>query len=49
MLASKKYEMEKDKILNCWIVWEVHRNYKVEVFRSKLKKDCKEWIRKKVK
>lgn len=40
----KKYEIEKDKILNCYIVWEVHKNYKVDVFKSKLKKDCKKWV-----
>ena len=38
-----KYEIEKDKILKCFIVWEVHRNYKVEVFRG-LKRECKQWI-----
>lgn len=44
MEVSKKYEIEKDNILKCWIVWEVHRNYKVDVFKSKRKRDCKEWI-----
>jgi hypothetical protein len=39
-----KYEIEKDKILNCYVVWEVHHNYKVDVFKSKLKKDCKKWV-----
>ena len=41
-----KYEIEKDKILGCWIVWEVHNNYKVDVYKSRLKRDCKNWIKK---
>lgn len=43
------YVIEKDNVLNCYIVWEVHKNYKIDRFRSKLKRDCKEWINKKVK
>lgn len=38
-----KYEIEKDIILNKYIVWEVHRNYMVEKFRGN-KKQCKEYI-----
>lgn len=40
------YEIEKDKILACWVVWEVHRNYKVEVYRAKTKRECKKFIEK---
>ena len=43
-----RYKIEKDKFLNCYIVWEVHRNYLVDVFRSKLKRDCKMWLEKEV-
>ena len=37
------YEIEKDNILNCFIVWEIHRNYKIDRFRG-LKRECKQWI-----
>lgn len=37
--------IEKDNILKCWIVWEVHRNYKIDRFHSKTKKGCKEWLK----
>lgn len=43
------YEIEKEKILNCWVVWEVHPNYKVDIFHAKTKKECKEQIKKEVK
>ncbi len=45
----KKYEIEKDLILGCWVVWECHRNYKIDRFQAKTKRECKEWINKKVK
>ena len=38
-----KYVIEKDKILNCYIVWEVHKNYMIDRFRG-LKKECKTWL-----
>jgi hypothetical protein len=41
-----KMIIEKDKILNCYIVWEVHLNYKIDRFRSKLKRECNEFIKK---
>ena len=34
------YKIEKDKILNLWVVWEKHLNAYVQVFTSKYKKDC---------
>lgn len=40
----KKYKIEKDPILKCYIVWEIHRNYIIEVFRG-YKYECEEWIR----
>ena len=51
----KNYSIEKDKILNCYLVWEVHPNYKEEAFRSKKKKlreqkqECKQWVEEKTK
>ena len=41
-----KYEIEKDTILKCWIVWEKHKNYSIDRFRAKTKKECKLWITK---
>ena len=40
-----KYEIEKDPYLNKFVVWEVHNNYKVEVYRNRLKRLCAEWIK----
>lgn len=40
----KNYSIEKDKILNCWIVWEIHPNYKVDIYHGRLKRDCKKWM-----
>lgn len=42
------YEIEKDTILNCFIVWEIHRNYRIDRFRG-LKRECKAWIAKNTK
>lgn len=39
-------EIEKDKYLNCWIVWECHQNYRVDIFHAKTKKECVEYVRK---
>ena len=41
----KKYEIKKDLILKCWLVWELHSKCKVEVFRSKYKKDCIKYVK----
>ena len=41
----KMYKIEKDKYLDCYIVWEIHTNYIIDIFRSKLKKDCKNFIK----
>ena len=38
-----KYIIEKDNILKCFIVWEVHQNYKIDRFRG-LKRECKKWL-----
>ena len=41
---KNKYEVVKDPYLNKFVVWEVHPNYKVEVYRHRLKWKCKDWI-----
>ncbi len=38
------YNIEKDKIVNKWIVWEVHPNYSVESYRGNTKKECEVWL-----
>lgn len=40
----KKYQIEKDKILKEWIVFERHGSLLIEVFKSKLKRDCTRWV-----
>lgn len=42
---TEKYKIEKDKILDQYIVWENHKNLKIEVYRDKLKKNCKLWVK----
>ena len=44
MEDNMKLEIEKDKILNCYIVWEIHTNYRIDRFRGK-KKECLAWIK----
>lgn len=39
-----KYLIQKDSILNCWVVWELYLNCKVDVFHGKTKKECKKWL-----
>ena len=39
-----KYEIEKDPYLNCYVIWEVHNNYKIDRYRAKLKRDCKKYL-----
>lgn len=43
-----RYEIEKDLILNTYIVWEVHRNYRVARYKG-FKYECKKWLEGKVK
>ena len=40
-----KYEIEKCKILNSWLVFERHGNLHFEVHRERTKKACQEWIK----
>lgn len=39
------YKIEKDKVLNMWVVWEKHLNINVQTFTSKYKKDCLNYIK----
>jgi hypothetical protein len=42
----KKYEIEKDKVLDMWVIWEnLTKNSKQMRFFSKLKKECKEKLK----
>ena len=36
--------IEKDKVLKCWIVWEIHHNYKIDRHHAKTKRECKTWL-----
>lgn len=38
------YKIEKEKILKFWIVWECHKNYRIDLHHSKLKKSAKKWM-----
>lgn len=38
-------KIEKDQIYNKWIVWMIERNSLVEMYKSKSKLDCKNYIR----
>lgn len=40
------FEIKKDIYINKWIVWEVHKNYQIDRFHAKTKKECKEWLKK---
>lgn len=42
-----EYKIEKDPCLNKYVVWEVHTNYKVEVYRNRLKRMCIDWVKEK--
>ena len=40
-----KFEIKKDSILKCWIVWEKHPNYLIDIYHGKTKKECLLWIK----
>ena len=42
------YQIEKDKVLKKYVVWEVHKNIKIEKFRG-YKYQCEEWVKNKKK
>lgn len=37
-------KIEKDVYLGCWVVWEIHNNYSIDIYHAKTKKECKEWL-----
>lgn len=46
MKSNQRILIEKDIILNKWIVWAyVSLNSRIELYRSTTKKDCKRWIK----
>lgn len=40
----KVYKLEKDIYINKWIVFEIHRNYWIDVFKG-YKYDCQRWLK----
>lgn len=42
---KNEYEILKDPIYKMWVVWEVHRNVKFEMFKAKTKRECKQWLK----
>ncbi len=40
------YKIEKYPELKCWIVFEKRGSLLWEVYRARLKKDCREWVNK---
>lgn len=41
-----KYRIEKDSYLDCYIVWEIHLNYAIDLYHGKTEKECREFIEK---
>lgn len=39
-----KMIIKKDRYINKYIVWEIHRNYMVDRFKG-YKYQCEEWLR----
>lgn len=35
-----KYIISKDELIGCWVLWELHRNHKIDIFHGKNKKEC---------
>lgn len=33
-------KIEKDKILNKWVVWKIDGSLEIETFKAKTKKEC---------
>lgn len=45
-MKKEKYVIEKEPILKMWIVFENLGSLKMDRFKSKKKKECKEWKKK---
>ena len=43
------YEIKKDPYLNCYIVWECHNNYMIDMYHGRLKRECKQWLKENIK
>ena len=43
-MKKEKYIIEKDKLYNKFVVWQLFGKIKIERLRG-LKKECKEWIK----
>lgn len=41
--------IEKDKILNRWVIWKKEKAILIEIFRGNTKRDCLNFIKKEVK
>lgn len=37
-------KIEKDLYMGCWVVWEVHNNYSIDIYHAKTKRECKRWL-----
>lgn len=35
-----KYKIEKNNLVGCWLIWEIYKNYWVDIYHGKYKKDC---------
>ena len=44
----QRYIIEKDLILEAYIVWELHNNYRIECYRG-TKQNCESYMKKKEK
>lgn len=41
-----KFDIKKDKYLNCWIVWlKFGISSWLDICHKKTKKECKEWLK----
>lgn len=40
-----KYEIEKDKYLNKWVVWFVVGSGKFDIYHGATKKECTKWVK----
>ena len=39
-----KYEILKDDALGCWVVWEIHKNIRIDIYHAKTRKECRLWL-----
>lgn len=45
IINNQPYDIQRE-FNSLWYLWEVHRNYRVEIFHAKTKKACKEFLNK---